>query len=312
MQHNKIICSLNLLLIFIFPLLYSFRSRSNLKFVSKSVCHYYMTINESGRSNRDMIKKMAEPLLNSVLIQQTIEDWTKPLPPTALTSPLVIVGPSGVGKGRLIKALLKDYTRFFRKVVTYTCRFERRDERNGTHYYFISREEFEQKILQKEYLEWSTVHNNLYGISHAEWLNATNSSRIPLLEIDIQGARKIKALSESLGITPKFLFIAPTNISALQDRLRIRNTEKDVQIELRLENAVNEVAESKEPGLFDHVLVNENFTDTANEMFRLVRDWYPSLPSAAKIQMLLRRARAVRKLGTTGVASGISSEAASD
>lgn len=84
-----------------------------------------MNINNITKIMNDFsnIKDISEPLLDMELIKKTIIQWTTPLPTSYISRPMVIVGPSGVGKGRLIKALLKDYNRFFQKVVTHTTRY---------------------------------------------------------------------------------------------------------------------------------------------------------------------------------------------
>jgi len=156
------------------------------------------------------------------LIEKTIEEWTRPLPMIALASPLILVGPSGVGKGRLVRALFKDYARFFRKTITYTSRSMRPEEINGTHYHFITREAMQKGIEENKFLEWSIVHKNLYGISRREWNNSRSSMKIIILEIDIQGARFFKNISSSMGITPKYLFVAPPDINMLRERLVLR------------------------------------------------------------------------------------------
>jgi len=165
------------------------------------------------------IKELASPLLDADLIANTIEEWTKPLPKPYLSAPVIMVGPSGVGKGRMTKVLLHDYFRFFKKVVTHTSRNPRRDEINGTSYIFLEREELERQISQGLFIEHAVVHNNLYGVSKLKWEECRNSSKIILLEVNIEGARTIKRQASNLGIRPKFIFVSPTNISQLRERL---------------------------------------------------------------------------------------------
>eukprot|EP01041_Mallomonas_annulata_P002977 gene2977-5840_t len=304
-----------LLIILIFPVVaYVKFSPRNIQFghdlSDKSVAglskasHCFQLSPKSGKRLEDI----AEPLLDYDLIQRTIQEWTAPLPTSAILTPFVIVGPSGVGKGRLIRALLKDYTRFFKKVVTHTCRSHRQDEVNGTNYHFITREEFLEKKSQGYFLEHATVHENLYGISYDEWKSVQKSSKIAILEIDIQGARTIKSMAKSLGITPKFLFIAPMNMSMLHERLTHRGSEVSSEISLRLATAVREMEECREPGLFDEILVNDDIAVTINALFRVVRKWYPSLPSAARMQMLRRRLKNIKAMAQQQTESETESE----
>ena len=129
---------------------------------------------------------------------------------------ITCTGPSGVGKGRLVKALLYDYNRFFSKVVTHTTRNPRREEVNGTNYHFIPLDRYHELVSEGNYfLEHAQVHNNFYGVSSAAWESVTNSGKIPILEIDIQGAKVIREKATSLGIAPKYLFIAPPSLGML-------------------------------------------------------------------------------------------------
>ena len=165
------------------------------------------------------VRDVAAPLLDTELVQKTISDWSKPLPSHYFSSPLVIVGPSGVGKGRLIRSLIKDYAKFFRKVVSHTTRSPRRNEINGSDYYFVSKNFMEDLIADNFFLESAKVHSNKYGISFVEWNIVRKINKIPILEIDIQGARKIKSLAMSLNISPHYLFISPSNMTMLRERL---------------------------------------------------------------------------------------------
>ena len=121
-----------------------------------------------------------------------------------------------MGKGRLVKSLLYDYNRFFSKVVTHTTRKPRREEVNGTSYHFIQLDRYNELVSQENYfVEHARVHNNFYGVSFASWESVTNAGKIPILEIDIQGAKVIHSKAASLGITPKFLFVAPPSLAML-------------------------------------------------------------------------------------------------
>lgn len=253
---------------------------------------------KDGEQNR-LMRDLAEPLLDEKLIKDVIEAWTRPLPTNYLTSPLVLSGPSGVGKNRLISALLKDYNKFFKRVVTHTTRRPRPDEVNGTHYHFVdSKESFEDLASRDFFLERSEVHGNLYGISTSAFSNVTSAGKIPIFEIDVQGARKINALSKSHGLTPRRLFVAPVSIEALRSRLAERGTESLADVELRLANAVGEIAAAEnEKGLFESVLVNSDFEEASKAFFRRARDFYPALPSPSRIRMLQRRITKIKKMG---------------
>ena len=97
------------------------------------------------------------------LLAKTIEQWSRPIPEAYLSQPLVLVGPSAVGKGRLLAALLADYGKFFQKVVTHTTRRPRPDEVNGTSYHFTPNATFHSLVPSGYFLEWAMVHGNSYG-----------------------------------------------------------------------------------------------------------------------------------------------------
>ena len=265
------------------------------------VCHAQIDRAHSEKSREETLKELAEPLLDEALIRDVILSWTRPLPSSYLTSPLVLVGPSGVGKNRLVKYLRKDYNKFFAKVVTHTTRQPRSEEINGTHYHFVSTSRFAEMVECEAFLEHSVVHGrNSYGLSMEAYKKVAQQGKIAIFEVDVQGARKLRAegLAELHNLTPRYIFIAPTSIEVLRERLVQRGTEDDADIAIRLETAAHEIETSKsEPGLFDRVLVNEDLEQTAHALFRAARDWYPALPSPARLRMLQRRLSKIKRLG---------------
>lgn len=219
------------------------------------------------------MKQQAAPLLNEELIKKTMDEWSKPLHPAMLRRPLIIVGPSGVGKNKLIRTVLKDYSKFFIKVVTYTTRNMRRNEVNGTSYHFVTKEEFQRlKESGDFFMETATVHNNSYGVPWAEFNNVIRQNKICILEIDIQGALSIRANEKKFKISPTYVFIKPDNISQLEDRLRKRNTETEAEIELRLSNAVHEIQRASTCKFFTKFIKNDNFDNAARSLYRVVKD----------------------------------------
>ena len=243
-------------------------------------------------------KEKAWDQIDFDLINATITEWSKPMPIEYTTMPLVIAGPSGVGKNRLIRALLKDYSKFFKRVTTHTTRKPRVDEIHGHDYYFISQEEFVNLNTSDPdfFLETAYVHDNIYGASREEFYNITHKEKkIAILEIDVQGVQTIKSLAPSLGLQPRYLFIAPENIERLRERLHLRCTEKNEEINLRLTNAVSEMKVSSTEGLFDDILVNANFSEATNALFRIVRKWYPAMPNAGRIRALQRKMRKLKE-----------------
>jgi guanylate kinase len=180
------------------------------------------SIQHSEKSINDRLRELGEPLLDFDLIRKTIEQWSRPLPASYLLTPLVLVGPSGVGKGRLVKALLKDYNRFFVKIVTHTTRSPRPDEIEGKSYHYVKNETFHEMVRNGEFLEWAKVHDNFYGTSIQAWKAGQLNGKISIMEIDVQGAQTVRRIASSYEMTPKYIFIAPPEIEKLKARLAQR------------------------------------------------------------------------------------------
>ena len=169
--------------------------------------------------------------------------------------PLVVVGPSGAGKGTLIDGIKAKYMDRFGFSVSFTTRKPREGEVHGKHYFFVTREEFEAMIGKQEFIEYCEVHTNYYGTAKSQIQQIQDSKRIPLLDIDVQGAYKFtKAFSESVVVA-----IVPPNVEALRSRLIARGTETEKSLETRLKNAPEELSEIfKRPEFFTMRIVNED------------------------------------------------------
>ena len=175
-----------------------------------------------------------------------------------------------------MRELLNDYSRFFQKVVTHTTRQPRPDEVNETSYHFVTNETFWNLVHEQNHFfaEKAEVHNNHYGVSWAAWQKVTSSYKIPILEVDIKGAKTIRSQAATWNISPLYLFVAPPSIEMLAERLQRRGTESSEEVALRLKNAETELTEAHECGFFDCILVNSDFQQSVNKFFRLARDWY--------------------------------------
>jgi guanylate kinase len=170
----------------------------------------------------------------------------------------VISAPSGAGKTTLCDTLRKNFENL-EYSVSYTTRKPRPDETNGIDYFFITEEEFKKMIDENIFIEWAKVHGNYYGTSRAFIEQSINSGKNILLDIDPQGARKLKK-SVDEGI---FIFIVAPSLKALKDRLLKRRTESEEILKLRLENAKNEVKLFKE---YDYIILNNNFEKAYREL----------------------------------------------
>lgn len=161
----------------------------------------------------------------------------------------IITSPSGGGKGTLIREVLRSVPKVGYSV-SFTTRRRRAGEEHGKHYYFVSREEFEKKVAEGDFLEWANVHGNLYGTSKAQVESELNLGRDIILEIDVQGAESVKKLvPEAIGV-----FILPPSFEVLRERLTARQTESKTDLQIRLRNSKREVSRWKE---FDYVIIND-------------------------------------------------------
>ncbi|KAL8269181.1 hypothetical protein R6Q59_000531 [Mikania micrantha] len=168
--------------------------------------------------------------------------------------PIVISGPSGVGKGTLINRLMKDFPTMFGFSVSHTTRAPREKEENGVHYHFTNRNVMEDEIKAGTFLEYASVHGNLYGTSIEAVEVVADAGKRCILDIDVQGARSVRSSS----LDAIFIFICPPSFEELEKRLRARGTETEELIQKRLCNAKAELEQGTSDDLFDHILVNDD------------------------------------------------------
>jgi guanylate kinase len=149
---------------------------------------------------------------------------------------------------------MKDYPSKFGFSVSHTTRSPREKEIDGVHYHFTERSKIEKDISEGKFLEFAHVHGNIYGTSIEAVESVTDEGKRCILDIDVQGARSVRASS----LEAIFIFVCPPSFEELEKRLRARGTETEEQIQKRLKNARAELDQSNSPGLFDHLLVNDD------------------------------------------------------
>eukprot|EP01025_Chloroclados_australasicus_P018592 TRINITY_DN1983_c0_g2_i1.p1 TRINITY_DN1983_c0_g2~~TRINITY_DN1983_c0_g2_i1.p1 ORF type:complete len:521 (-),score=52.22 TRINITY_DN1983_c0_g2_i1:331-1893(-) len=188
---------------------------------------------------------------------------------------LVICGPSGVGKGTLINNLMQTFPGKFGFSVSHTTRDPRAGEKEGVHYYFTSMDEMKQQIKNGQFLEFAEVHGRMYGTSVKAVEEVLLQGKVCILDIDVQGARQVR----QSGLKAIFIFISPPNAEELERRLLSRNTETKEQIAKRLAAARSELESSKEEGLFDVVIVNDNLEQASIQLCEIGRKALEGLQS---------------------------------
>lgn len=176
----------------------------------------------------------------------------------------VLAGPTAVGKGTVAADIRARYPEVWISVSA-TTRKPRPGEEHGVHYLFVSDDEFDRMLAADELLEWAVVHKAArYGTPRQPVLDKLAEGRPALLEIDLQGARQVRAtMPDAL-----FVFLSPPSWDELVRRLVGRGTETAAERERRLETATLELAAEKE---FDVTIVNASVTDAADQLVKLIR-----------------------------------------
>ncbi len=163
---------------------------------------------------------------------------------------IVITGPSGVGKGTLVKLLLQRHPQL-RVSISTTTRPPRPGETDGKEYYFLNKKDFETAILNQELLEWAEYAGDYYGTPKNQVIQQLELGNCVLLEIELAGARAIANIFPAA----KRIFILPPSIEELEQRIRTRGANSEESIAKRLEIAKQEIAASDE---FEFKIVNND------------------------------------------------------
>jgi guanylate kinase len=177
---------------------------------------------------------------------------------------VVITGPSGVGKGTLIRSL-RERMPELELSVSATTRRPRAGETHGVDYHFLAPETFERHVRDGDFVEHADYAGARYGTLRSELETRAAAGAPVVLEIELQGARQVRETMPSAVQ----VFIAPPSLDALRARLVGRGTDEPAQIEARLRTAQREVAAQDE---FAHVVVNDRLEDAVDALATIVRD----------------------------------------
>ena len=176
---------------------------------------------------------------------------------------IVVSGFSGSGKGTIMKALLKKYDNYALSISA-TTRSPREGEEDGREYFFKTREEFEKMIAKEELIEYAKYVNNYYGTPKAYVEEQLKAGKDVILEIEIQGALKVKErFPETL-----LLFVTPPSAEELKQRLIGRGTETMEVIEQRMERAIEESAGMES---YDYYVINDDLDTCVEEVHGIIR-----------------------------------------
>ena len=174
---------------------------------------------------------------------------------------IVISGPSGTGNGTVCKELLKNNNFWFS--VSATTRAPREGEVHGKNYYFMTKEEFQDKIEENDFLEYAEVYGNYYGTPKSKVVEMLDKGKDVILEIDIQGAIKVKENYKE-GI---FIFILPPSMEELKNRIIKRGTETEESLMTRFKSAYKEINYVSK---YNYAVVNDKVNDAVEKIQSII------------------------------------------
>jgi len=178
---------------------------------------------------------------------------------------IILAAPSGAGKTSIKSRLLAAMPNQLSFSISAATRKIRGGEQNGVDYFFISEEEFKNKIDNNQFVEWEMVYpGSYYGTTVDELQRIWSENKTPILDIDVQGALHVK---EIYGDKAMAIFIKPPSLAILQERLEKRGTDNAEQINTRLAKAAEEISFSEN---FDHIVLNDDLDKASEEVKQLV------------------------------------------
>ena len=177
----------------------------------------------------------------------------------------VLSGPSGVGKGTVRDTILKDESINLVFSISMTTRSPRDGEINGVHYYFVSKEFFEEEIKKDEFLEYAKFVNNYYGTPKKEIKKLLDQGKNVLLEIEVQGAKQVmKKCPKAITI-----FMMPPSFEELEKRIRGRRSEPEEIVQERLSKAKSEMLEKVK---YKDVVLNDTVQNASSAIIKIIQD----------------------------------------
>lgn len=179
---------------------------------------------------------------------------------------IVIVAPSGSGKTTIAKKMLADFPDV-QFSVSVTTRKPRDTEKNGVDYFFLSGEEFDEKVENEGFLEWETYSGNRYGTLRSEVDKLMESGYFPLLDLEVKGALNVK---NSYGSDCVSIFIQPPSLDELKRRLIKRGSETEESLAMRLKRAEQDLPFAKH---FDYVIINDDLETAYKQVKTIIQSF---------------------------------------
>jgi guanylate kinase len=178
---------------------------------------------------------------------------------------IILAALSGAGKTSIKSRLIASMPHLLSFSISAATRKIRSGEQDGVDYFFISEEDFKNKIDKNQFVEWEMVYpGSYYGTTVAEVERIWSEQKTPILDIDVQGAMRVKELYGEKAIS---IFIQPPSLDVLKERLEKRGTDNEMQIKTRVEKAAEEMAFSKN---FDHIVLNDDLNKASEQVKMLV------------------------------------------
>ena len=178
---------------------------------------------------------------------------------------IILAAPSGAGKTTIKSRLLAAMPSKLSFSISAATRKIRAGEQHGVDYFFIDVEEFKNKIDNKQFVEWEMVYpGSYYGTTKEEIERIWNENKTPILDIDVQGALRVKEIYGDSALT---IFIKPPSLEVLKERLQKRGTDTEEQIKTRIDKAAEEIAFSNN---FDHIVLNDDLDKASATVKELV------------------------------------------
>jgi len=181
---------------------------------------------------------------------------------------VIISAPSGGGKTTILRKVFRSGNDAFRYSISVTTRSRRLGEVDGQDYHFITRDEFFRRRAAGDFVEWAEVHGNYYATLRSPLRLWLAEGKLIFLDLDVDGGLKVKKLFGDLAL---LIFVKPPTFQSLVERLNLRDTETEAEIEVRLQRYPKEIARSEE---YDVCIINSNLDNTVAEVLHVIEQRY--------------------------------------